>query len=125
MSGRWKRVVAKKPERRKQTKDRDKPRTTSKSRPPARMLFTFAVLFSALYWAVYFIIAEFTPQSRNIVMRFGAIKATATMPYSGGERSLAKSMTPTADMIDEIATPQKRLKPPRAETRAILIALLT
>jgi len=38
-------------------------------------------------------------------MRLGAIMAIATMPYSGGERSLATSMTPTADMIVEVAKP--------------------
>ena len=74
---------------------------------------------------MYFIIAEFMPQSLNIVMRLGAIKATATRPYSLGDRSLATSMTPTADMIDEVAKPQKRLNPPLAETLAILIALVT
>ena len=66
--------------------------TNSKSSPAARMLFTFAVLFSELYWAVYFIIAEFTPQSLNSVTKPGVIKAIATMPYSDGERSLAMIM---------------------------------
>jgi len=47
------------------------------------------------------------------------------MPYSGGERSLATSMTPTAGIIVEVAKPQKRLNLPLAETLAILIALLT
>ena len=62
--------------------------TNSKSSPETRMPFISAVLFSDLYWAVYFIIAEFTPKSLKSVMRLGAIKAIATMPYSGGDRSL-------------------------------------
>jgi len=57
-------------------------------------------------------------------MRFGAIQAIATSPYSGGERSLATSMMPKADMRGEAAKPQKRLNPPLAETLAMLIALL-
>lgn len=124
MSGRWKMFVAKKPDSRKEIRESEKPRANSKSNPAARTLFTFAVLFSDLYWAVYFIMAEFTPQSLKIVMRLGAIKAIATRPYSGGDRSLATSMTPMADMIVEVANPQKRWNPPLAETLAILIALL-
>ena len=96
-----------------------------KSNPAARMFFTFAVLFSALYWAVYFIIAEFTPQSLKSVMRVGAIMAIATMPYSDGERSVATIMPPMADMTVEMVEPQKRLNPPLAETLAISIALVT
>jgi len=118
-------AVAKKPDSRKETMDKEKPRTSSKNSPATRMLFTFAVLFSDRYWAVNFIIAEFTPQSLNITMRFGAIKAIATTPYSDGDSSLAISITPRADVIDEAAKPQKRLNPPLAETLAMLIALLT
>jgi len=84
-----------------------------------------AVLFSDLYWAVYFIIAEFTPQSVKSVIRVGAIMAIATMPYSDGERSLATIMPPIADMSVEMVEPQKRLNPPLTETLAILIALVT
>lgn len=61
MSGRWKMFVAMKLESRKQMRERDKPVASLKSSPATRMFFTFAVLFSDLYWAVYFIIAEFTP----------------------------------------------------------------
>jgi hypothetical protein len=94
---------------------------SSKSSPAARRLFTFDVLFSDLYWAAYFIIAEFTPQSLNSVTRFGEVNATMTKPYSDGDRSLATVMTPNADMTVEAAKPQKRLKPPLAETLAILV----
>ena len=109
MSGLWKMFVARNPEDRKDRRVRERPRTTSKMMPAARMFFTWVVLSSARYWAVYFIIAEFTPQSLNMVMRLGAIMATATMPYSGGERSLARSMTPMAEMTVEAAFTAKTL----------------
>jgi hypothetical protein len=63
--------------------------------------------------------AEFTPQSLNRVTRPGAANATVTKPYSAGDGSLAITMTPTADMTVEATRPQKRLKPPLAETLAI------
>ena len=125
MSGRWKMLVAKKPESKNEMKESDKPRASSKISPAIKMFFTFAGLFSELYCAIYFIIAAFTPQSLNIMMRFGAVKAIVTMPYSDGDSSLAISITPTAEMIDETARPQKRWNPPLAETLAILAALLT
>ena len=125
MSGLLKTFVAKKPESKKEMKDSEKPKTSSKSNPAVRMLFTFAVLFSDLYWAVYFITAKFTPQFLNVARRLGAIKATATRLYSDGDRSLVTTMTPTADMIVEMVKPQKRLNPPLAETLAILIAFVT
>jgi len=117
--------AAKKPESIKETKDNEKPKTSSESTPAVRMPFTSAVLFSDLYCATYFVIAKFTPQSLNIVMRLGAIKTIETKPYSDGERSLAMIITPTADIIVEAIEPQKRLNPPLAETLAILIAFVT
>ena len=61
-------------------------------------------------------IGEFAPRSLNSVTKPGVIKAIATMPYSGGDSNLAMIMTPMADMIVEVARPQKRLNPPLAET---------
>lgn len=89
------------------------------------MFLTFAGLFSELYCAIYFIIAGLMPQSWNSEIRFGAIKTIVTMPYSDGDRSLATSIMPTAEMIVDAATPQKRLNPPLAETLAISAALVT
>jgi len=80
MSGRSKMVVAKKPERKKEMIDNEKPRISSKTITAAKTFFTFASLFSDLYWAVYFIVAQSTPQSLNIAMRLGPIKAIATRP---------------------------------------------
>ena len=74
---------------------------------------------------MYFIIAKFTPQSLNIMMKLGATNAIVTKPYSDGDRSLAMIITPTADIIVEATEPQKRLNPPLTETLAILIALVT
>jgi hypothetical protein len=65
------------------------------------------------------------PRSLIIWMRLGAIRAMANSPYSEGERIRATKMTPRADMMEEAATPQKRLNPPLAEVLAKLIALLT
>jgi len=117
--------VAKKPERKKDIIDNEKPRISSKTITAAKTFFTFASLFSDLYWAVYFIVAQSTPQSLNIAMRLGPIKAIATRPYSDSERIPATIITPTADMIDETARPQKMLNTPLAETLAKLLALLT
>ena len=41
------------------------------------------------------------PQSLNAMRRFGAAKATKYKPYSEGDRSLATTVTPAADMIVE------------------------
>ena len=117
--------VAKKLESRKQMNDKDNPRISSKSKPANIMFFTFAVLFSDVYWAVNFIIAESIPQSLNVAIMYGVIKAIVIKPFSGRERRFATSITPNDEIIVEIATPQKRLKLPLAETLAILTALLT
>src|SRR3989337_4187738 len=125
MSGRWKMFVARKPESKNEIKESDKPRASSKISPAIKMFFTFDGLFSELYCATYFIIAAFIPQSLNIIMRFGAVKAIVYMPYSEGDSSLATIITYTAGMIVEVARPQKRWNPPLAETLAISAALLT
>ena len=117
--------VAKKLESRKQMNDKDNPRISSKSKPATIMFFTFTDFFSDVYCAVNFIIAEFMPQSLNVAIIYGAVKAIVIKPFSGRERRFATSITPTDEMIVEIATPQKRLKLPLAETLAILTALLT
>jgi len=64
-------------------------------------------------------------KSLKSVTKLVVIHAIATMPYLGGDRSLVMIMTPTADMIVEVARSQKRSNAPLAETLAILIALVT
>ena len=95
------------------------PRTSWKSKPVARMLLALSWLFSELNCAVYFIVAESTPQFLNSMMKFGAVKTIANMPYSEGERSLVTSTSPRAEIIAEAVMPQKRLNPPLAEFLAI------
>ena len=125
MFGRWNMFVAKKLESRKQMSDKDNPRVSSKSKPATIMFFTFAGFFSDVYWAVNFIIAEFMPQSLNAAIMYGPVKAIVIKPFSGRERRFATSITLNDEMIVDMATPQKRLKLPLAETLAILTALLT
>ena len=117
-------VVAKKPDSRNEAMESARPMTVSKISPAAKMFFTFAGLFSALYWAVYLIIAEFMPQSLNIAMRLGAAEAIVYRPYSDGDSTRAKIITPTAEMTVETTNPQKRWNQPLAETLAISAALL-
>jgi len=52
------------------------------------------------------------------------MRAMATKLYSEGERIRATRITPRADMMEEAATPQKRLNPPLTETLANPIASL-
>jgi hypothetical protein len=79
IAGRLK-FVAKKPERTKERMESDKPRTISKSKPETKTLLILATLFSLLYWAEYFIMAVLIPQSRNVEIRFGAVRAIAYKP---------------------------------------------
>ena len=122
--GRWKTLVARKPESRKESTESAKPRIVSKISPEKKMLFTLAIWFSELYWAPYLIIAAFTPQSLKFEMRFGAVKAIVYMPYSDGASNLATNIVPTAEMTVEATKPHKRLKLPLAETLANFAALL-
>ena len=75
MAGRRKISAAKNPDSRKERAVRAKPMEVSKINPETNIFLSSAVLFSALYCAVYFVMAESMPQSRNAWMRFGAIKA--------------------------------------------------
>ena len=124
MAGRWKTVVAKKPESAKEIIERAKPNAISKISPEMKMLLTSAALPSARYWAVNRIIAEFTPQSLNIAMRAGAVKTMAYKPYRSGPSSLAMNMVPRDEMRVEATSPHRRWKPPLAETLAMSAALL-
>lgn len=100
-------LVARKPDRRKHKIERMLPRRSSTNRPERRILFASAYLPLEVYSAMYFVIAEFTPQSRRIAMKFGAIQAIATRPYWEGLRSLAIHIVPAVEMIADIINPQK------------------
>ena len=71
---------ARKPESKKPTTERTTPIANSNSKPDMNMLFMAAFRSSALLWAVYRTMAEFTPQSRNRTIRFGAVSAMAYRP---------------------------------------------
>ena len=68
--------------------------------------------------------AEFTPQSRNIMIRFGAVKTIVYNPYRSDPSSLAMNIVPTDEISVETTSPHSRWKPPLTETLAISEALL-
>ena len=71
------------------------------------MLCMSSSLFSALRWATYFVMAEFTPQSLNRTIIYDGIKAMEYNPYSSGSMSLARIIVPTAIVMVDVATPMK------------------
>ncbi len=73
-------AFAMKPETEKEKIDKENPSRISKITTEAKTFFTFASLFSDLYCAVYFIVAQSTPQSLNIPIRLGPVKAIKTSP---------------------------------------------
>jgi hypothetical protein len=79
IAGRLK-LIAKKGERTKERRESNKPKTISNSTPETKMLLILATLFSLLYCAEYFIMAVLIPQSRNVEIRFGAVRAIAYKP---------------------------------------------
>jgi len=79
------RLEAKKGESTNESKESDTPKSSSKTRPEIKMLLILA-LFSALYCAEYFTIAELTPQSRNVAIRVGAIRAIEYKPKFSAPR---------------------------------------
>jgi len=76
---------AKRGERPNERRESDKPKMISNTKPEIKMLLILA-LFSALYCAEYFIMAELTPQSRNVEIRVGAMRAIEYKPYFSAPR---------------------------------------
>src|SRR5208283_2881034 len=60
-------------ERPNERRESDKPKMISNTKPEKKMLLILA-LFSALYCAEYFTMAELTPQSRNVAIRVGLMR---------------------------------------------------
>lgn len=89
------------------TTDRASPVAVSKSMPVLIISLARSCLFCVLRVAVYFVIAEFTPQSLNRIIMYDGIKAIAYNPYSSGVISLARIIVPTAMIIVDAATPMK------------------
>jgi hypothetical protein len=79
IAGRFK-FIAKKGEITKERTESDKPKTISNNKPETKTLLILATLFSLLYCAEYFIMAVLIPQSRNVEIRFGAVRAIAYKP---------------------------------------------
>ena len=80
MVGRLRMVVARKSESRKPRSASVTPRAISKMSPVMKMLLMLWSFFSALFWAVYRIMAKVTPQSRKRIITVGAVRAMAYKP---------------------------------------------
>jgi len=118
-SGLWKTVEPMKLARNRQRNERIRPVATSKISPATMMLRVSASLSEALQLAMYFVIAEFTPQSRKRFISNDGIRATPYSPYSAGDISLVRTTVPTAIIIVDTATPMSSWKLPEAEVLPI------
>jgi len=119
----WKIAVAMKLARNRETSDRAIPIVISNIKPAEIMSCISSCLFSALKYATYLVMAEFTPQSLKRTSMYDGIKAIEYNPYSSGNMSLAKIIVPTAIIMVDVATPIKSRKLPVAETLPICKAL--
>lgn len=106
-SGLRKIVDAMKFARKSERSDKAVPVMLSKIRPAEIMSCISSPLFSALEYATYLVMAEFTPQSLKRIIIYDGIKAIEYNPYSSGSMSLAKIIVPTAIIMVDAATPMK------------------
>lgn len=123
--GLWKIVVAMKFARSKERNDRASPVVISNVRPAMSKSCMSFCLFLALRFAMYFVMAEFIPQSRNRFIIRGGIKAMEYSPYSSGSMSLVRIIVPTASIMVDVVCPMNRWKLPVAEVLPIFNALST
>jgi len=107
-SGLWKIVEPMKLARNSERNERIRPVATSKINPATTMLRASASFSVALQLAMYFVIAELTPQSRNRFIINDGISATPYSPYSAGDMSLVRITVPTAITIVDAATPMSK-----------------
>ena len=121
-SGLWKIVVAMKLAMNRERNDRASPVAISNVSPAMSKSCMSFCLFLALKFAMYFVMAEFTPQSRKRFIMSEGIKATEYNPYSAGDNSLARIIVPTAIIAVEAATPTNSWKLPVAEILPIFKA---
>jgi hypothetical protein len=122
-SGLWKIVVARKLAMNKERTDRASPVAISNVNPAMSKSCMSFCLFLALKFAMYFVMAEFTPQSLNKFIIRDGIKAMEYNPYSSGSMSLVRIIVPTAIIMVDAACPMKSWKLPVAETLPIFNAL--
>ena len=108
IAGRLYSVVAKNPESASERIERDRPKAISKRNPETKRVRIFAALFSLLYWALYLIMAVFTPQSLKLAIRLGAANAIAYKPKDPGERSPARIIVPIEEKMVDTTKPQSR-----------------
>lgn len=121
-SGLWKIVEAMKPAKNTERSDKTSPVEITKISPAVIISLISSSFSAALRWATYFVMAEFTPQSRKRFIMSEGIKATEYSPYSAGDNSLARIIVPTAIIAVEAATPTNSWKLPVAETLPIFKA---
>ena len=76
----------------------------------------------ALKWAMYFVIAEPAPQSRNRLIIRDGINAMEYSPYSSGNMSLVRIIVPIAIIVVDVVCPMKSWKLPVAEVLPIFNA---
>ena len=108
--------------RSKETNDRASPVVISNVSPAISKSCKSLSLFFALKFATYFVMAEFTPQSRNRFIIRDGIKAMVYNPYSSGNMSLVRIIVPTANIMVDAACPMNSWKLPVAETLPIFNA---
>jgi hypothetical protein len=124
IAGRLKTVVAKKPESVNEIIESTNPNVISKTIPETKMLLTSEIRSSDPYWAVNLTIAELTPQSLKIIIKFGAVKTIPYKPYKSEPSNLAMNIVPIDEITVETTSPHSKWKLPLAEILAISTALL-
>ena len=121
--GLWKIVVAMKLARSKERNDRASPVAILNVNPAISKSCISSCLFLALKFAMYFVMAESTPQSRNRVIIMVGIKAMAYNPYSSGSMRFVRIIVPNAIIMVDVVCPMNRWKLPVAEVLPIFNAL--
>ena len=120
-AGLW-RIKLKNPASTKENSDKAIPVAVSNIIPVVTRLSTSASLFVALRLAMFFVIAEFIPQSLNRIIMSEGTAAIVYKPYSADERSLVRIIVPIAIIRVDVATPTSSWNPPVAEVLPILMA---
>jgi len=121
-SGLWKIVEAMKPAKNTDRSDKTSPVEVSKISPEVIISLMSSSFFATLEWATYFVMAEFTPQSRKRFIMSEGIKAMEYSPYSAGNSNLVRIIVPMAIIAVDVATPMNSWKLPVAEILPIFKA---
>ena len=108
--------------RSKERNDRASPVAISNVSPAISKSCMSFCLFLVLKFAMYFVMAEFTPQSLNRLIIRGGIKAMVYSPYSSGSMSLVRIIVPMAIIMVDVVCPMNSWKLPVAEVLPIFNA---